>query len=228
VRQIYDNLPGGIRSLMRRSVARLHFMTITQWNLVANKKKKKRSLEIGPGPRKLKGFEAINVAWTPALDYIGDASKKLPFEDATFDLIFASHIIEHLPWYSVQSSIRDWARCLKPGGELQIWTPDALKICEAFVKYEQTGDDSGMLEDDWFLMNPEKDLVMWASGRLFAVGDRKGTVNHPNWHRAMFSPRYLKEQMEKAGLVDVRQLAPEERKGRAQGWTDLGMSGCKK
>jgi hypothetical protein len=43
----------------------------------------------------------------------------------------------------------------------------------------------------------------------------------------MFSPRYLKEQMEKAGLVDVRQLAPEERKGQAQGWTDLGMSGRK-
>jgi SAM-dependent methyltransferase len=45
----------------------------------------------------------------------------LPFEDNTFDLIIANHIIEHIPnWWK---TFCDCARILKVGGVIEIWVP---------------------------------------------------------------------------------------------------------
>ena len=63
------------------------------------------------------------------MDYVYDAGKPLPFEDNTFDLVYASHVLEHIPWYKVEEVVKEWVRILKPGGVLEVWVPDGLKIC---------------------------------------------------------------------------------------------------
>lgn len=192
-----------------------------------NKNKTYRSLEIGPGLNALPGFETMNIIDGKQVDYIGDIAKKLPFKDYSFDLIYASHVLEHVPWYQVQDSINELYRVLKKGGILEIWVPDGLKIAQAFVDFEVSGIDSTGL-DGWYRFNEEKDPCKWANGRIFTYGDGYGTLNHPNWHRAIFSPRYLQKLFTTAGFVDIVFMDTSEVRGVNHGWINLGIKGTKK
>jgi len=51
------------------------------------------------------------------------AHQRLPFEDNSFDLALANHVVEHLPG-DVVSILRDWLRVLKQGGVLGVILPD--------------------------------------------------------------------------------------------------------
>ena len=88
-------------------------------------------LEIGAGPQRIPGFETLDIVGGKHVDYVWDASKRLPFKDNTFKLIYGSHVLEHIPWYQTENVLTEWVRILNAGGRLEIWVPDALKICKA-------------------------------------------------------------------------------------------------
>lgn len=50
-----------------------------------------------------------------------DGSKPLPFKDATYDFIVASHLIEHIKEWQV--TLAEWWRVIKPGGHLVLYWP---------------------------------------------------------------------------------------------------------
>lgn len=200
--------------------------TITCVNLLRNRRKKNRQLEIGPGDKRLDGFETLNIMAEWNVDYIIDATRKLPFKENTFQLIYASHILEHVAWYQTERTLREWVRVLEPRGTLEVWVPNGLEICRVFVDYETTGEDRTHL-DGWYRFNPEKDPCKWASGRIFTYGDGTGKSAHPNWHRAVFSPRYLEKLFETVGLTEVRQMELSEVRGHNHGWINLGFQGTK-
>lgn len=199
----------------------------TKWKLRENSGNPNRRLEIGPGFERIEGFETLNILPAGNVDYLCDATQRLPFEDGAFELIYASHILEHVPWYQVESVLVEWVRVLEPGGKLEIWVPNGLKICKAFVDAELNGNNY-IDEDGWYRYNPEKDPCKWASGRVFTYGDGTGHPAHPNWHRGLFSARYLKDVMSSAGLEDVEELDSEQVRGYDHGWINLGASGRKK
>ncbi len=72
---------------------------------------------------------------------------KLPFEDAKFDVIHMSHVIEHLQPQEVYDTLKEFDRCCKPNGAIVISAPlpwsgfyDDLSHIkpyppESFVKY---------------------------------------------------------------------------------------------
>src|SRR5262245_31661987 len=202
-------------------------MATTRLNLSRNRGKAERRLEIGPGTRRIPGFETLNVLPGAEVDYVWDATRRLPFETGSFDLVYASHILEHVPWYQTQPVLDEWARILKPGGSLEIWLPNGLKICQAFVDAELHGNNY-IHEDGWYRFNEERDPCKWAAGRIFTYGDGKGRLNHPNWHRALFSPRYLRQIMERAGLEGVHEMDRREVRSTDHGWINLGMKGTKR
>ena len=193
----------------------------TARNLAKNRHLSDRMLEIGPGKERLPGFETLNVVDNEQTDYVADAAVKLPFEDDTFSVVFASHVLEHMPWYRTQGVLAEWVRVLEPGGRLEIWVPDALKVCQTVVAAE--GAALECLPDDWRAKNPAGDPYIWAAGRLFWGGN----PTYPSWHHAMFTPRYLQQCLTAAGLNDVRPLDSGERRGIDHGWINLGMVGTK-
>lgn len=191
-------------------------------NLWRNARKPRRCLEIGLGNSRLPGFETLDIAGGPNVDYVCNAAKPLPFEDNTFDLVYASHVLEHIPWYKVEEVVKEWVRILKPGGVLEVWVPDGLKICKALVQAELEGIKVADI-DSWCKFNPRKDPCIWAAGRLFWGANPK----YRSWHKAIFTPRYLKELFERAGLVDVRELDSSEVREYDHGWINLGIRGRK-
>ena len=62
----------------------------------------------------------------PGIVYL-DATRRFPFNDATFDYIMAEHMIEHVGFAEGQEMLRECFRVLKPGGRVRFATPD-LKV----------------------------------------------------------------------------------------------------
>jgi len=217
--------------LIARKITRYFFwqfqkIVLTRIRLMQNKKVPERRLEIGPGPRRIQDFETLNIMGGRQVDYVRDAAKNLPFDDNTFAVIYAGHVLEHIPWYQTVDAVKEWVRVLRPGGCLEIWVPDGLKICMTLVDYESTGKNA-IGKDGWLRFNPEKEPCKWAAGRIFAYGDGTGSLCHPNWHRALFTSRYLQKVMEQAGLREVRRMNQSEIRGDDHGWINLGMTGIK-
>ena len=194
--------------------------------LLARAPRRGRKLEIGPGPRKIEGFESLNVVGGTNVDYLWNASRRLPFSANTFEVIYASHVLEHIPWYSTEKVLTEWVRVLAPNGRLEIWVPDGLKICKAFVEAEEQG-STDYHKDGWYRFNDQKDACLWASGRVFSYGDGSGSRGHPNWHSALFSRRYLERALKKAGCRHVEPLSASQVRGHDHGWINLGLVGIK-
>jgi SAM-dependent methyltransferase len=198
----------------------------TPIKLVRNKQKERRKLEIGPGKTRIQDFETVNVIWSPCTDYIEDASKKLPFQSDSFDLVYGSHVFEHIPWYQLESVIAEWVRVLKRGGELELWVPNGLLIAQTFVSAEVEGTDETE-KDGWYKFNSERDPCVWANGRIFSYGDGKGQKSSPNWHMSLFSPRFLEKTMKVAGLENIEVMPANMVRGYDHGWINMGMKGTK-
>jgi SAM-dependent methyltransferase len=217
----------GLRFLTRGPIYRGWKVATTPLRLAARSAAGgERRLEIGPGENRIEGFETLDIATNPYADYIHDAGRALPFADGTFSIIYASHILEHVPWYQVGDVLREWVRVLAPGGRLEIWVPDGLKIAKAFVEAETQG-SRAFEEDGWFKFNEERDPCRWASGRIFTYGDGTGKTDHENWHRALFSPRYLLSLLGQAGLAECALLDRKHVRGYDHGWINLGAVGTK-
>lgn len=186
-----------------------------------------RQLEIGPGRSRIKGFETLNIRGGLNVDYVANAALPLPLKDNSFELIYASHVLEHIPWFRTVDVINDWVSKLKPGGTLEVWVPNGVKIVDAFLAAEREGSETWK-DDRWFRLNASQDPCLWAAGRLFCYGDGTNATDHPNWHRALFSVRWLKRVFELAGLENIRILNETNVRGASHGWINMGIAGEKR
>lgn len=228
------NIPAGIRSLVRPAYNYLlpfysifHRFLVTPQIIRKNRKKIVRMLEIGPGPKRLDGFETLNVIAGLEVDYVLDAAKPLPFESGSFDLIYASHVLEHIPWYQTAMVLSEWARLIKKGGTIEIFVPDGIKIAKTFVDAEEA-DPCLIAQDGWYRFNDGRDPCVWANGRIFSYGDGTGRKNDPNWHFCLFSERYLRFLLEESGFGNVVPLGASDVRGHDHGWINMGVRGVKK
>lgn len=187
-----------------------------------NKKRGHRALEIGPGPKRIEGFETVNIVYGRDVDYIADATKSLPFPSGTFDIVFASHVLEHTPWFRLDQTIEEWVRVLKPGGQLEIWVPDGHKISALIVDLE-AGLQRDEWRDDWRPFNSENDPFKWANGRLL-YGVRS---DYPSWHQAILTPKFLISLLSRAGLNHISLMEDTQTRGERHGWINLGVRGYK-
>ncbi len=169
-----------------------------------------RKIEIGPGPYPLEGFESVDCVGRPN-HWACWGVDRLPFDDNSVDLIYASHVLEHVPWQKTGDALAEAYRVLKPGGSIEVWVPDFEYIVECY-KYRTCG-------DSWRRDNPEGDTMKWINGRLYAYGD---LANH---HRAAFDAEYLRDCIVKAGFTSGGRLSKP--RGYDHGPIGLGWRGVK-
>lgn len=83
-----------------------------------------RRLHLG-GKIRVAGWEMMNVVPSPEVDHVGDARDLSRFAEASFDELYASHLIEHFDYRDeLAQTLREWWRVLIPGGFLRISVPD--------------------------------------------------------------------------------------------------------
>lgn len=175
-----------------------------------------RKLEIGPGVNSLgRDWDAMDMLDRPHVTIKHDARIfPYPVPEKTFELVYMSHVLEHIPWFQTKNCLQEVLRILAPGGTLEIWVPDLKKLVEGYLN------PSLICNDGWYKFNEEKDPVKWFNGRLFTYGP-----GEENWHRAAFDREYLERCLLSAGFVEVSPLKTP--RGYDHGWINLGVSAKK-
>lgn len=173
-----------------------------------------RRLEIGPGENPLgAGWETVDVVPRSGVEVFAKwGTEPLPFADDQFDLVYASHVLEHVPWYLTGDALREAFRVLTPGGQLEVWVPDFSVIVEAYLEQRCV--------DSWRKYNPDGDYMLSVNGRIFTYGP-----GPENYHLAVFDESYLSACLCAAGFCEVTRLdAP---RGYDHGVINLGVGGTK-
>ena len=92
-----------------------------------------RKLNLGAGDNWSKeGWEVLDHSSKTLFGFRPQAWS-LPFPDKTFDVVFTSHMIEHISHYKIEQVICEINRVLKYNGVLRILTPDLQKLATAYV-----------------------------------------------------------------------------------------------
>jgi SAM-dependent methyltransferase len=180
-----------------------------------------KMLEIGPGKTRIPGFETLDIFPGPNVDHVGDA-RRLPFKNGAYDLVYASHVIEHVPWFQLEETLKEWRRVIKTGGVLEVWTVDALKIMKEIISFEESGVWNGPRLSVWFPEAVKGDPYKFLNGRVF---NRPKGKNESEWHRGLFTPRHLLNCLNGAGFSSVQLLDRAQVRGYDHGWINLGASG---
>jgi SAM-dependent methyltransferase len=90
-------------------------------------------LNLGCGNERLAGFVNVDLLDGPAVDVVADVSRVLPFEDSAAEMIYASHVLEHLPHSAVPRVLCEWRRVLRDGGIILVAVPDLDAIARLLV-----------------------------------------------------------------------------------------------
>ena len=64
-------------------------------------------------------------------DIIHDLRKGLPLPENSVDKIYASHVLEHIPYRELINLLRELHRILNKGGELYVSVPDVSLFINA-------------------------------------------------------------------------------------------------
>ena len=63
----------------------------------------------------------------------------VPFADASFDVVYHSHVLEHMTKRDGEAFLRECFRVLKPGGVLRVAVPDLEQIARNYLRLLEAG-----------------------------------------------------------------------------------------
>jgi SAM-dependent methyltransferase len=94
-------------------------------------------LNLGAGPIwKKEGWEVLDHSCVTLLK-LRNQAWRLPYPINTFDIVFCSHMFEHISHFKIEQVICEINRVMKENGILRILTPDLKKIATAYVNNDR-------------------------------------------------------------------------------------------
>jgi predicted SAM-dependent methyltransferase len=144
-----------------------------------------RRLHIGCGDVNAPGFINLDARALAHVHIVHADLSHLPMIPAeAFELVYLSHVLEHVERRRVTDALRELRRILEPGGLLRISVPDFDKLLDLYL----------------------------AGGRAIGVieGALMGGQDRPdNYHHAVFNAAHLRAKLCEAGFSDIREWDPD-------------------
>jgi predicted SAM-dependent methyltransferase len=89
--------------------------------------------------KRSEGWKTFDIVPGPEVDFTGDCKDLSQFADGSVETIYASHVLEHVPYNrEMLKTLKGWFRVLKPGGTVMISVPDLETLCRLFVHPQLT------------------------------------------------------------------------------------------
>ena len=120
------------------------------------------------------------------VDHVGDAGDLARFETATFEAVYASHVLEHFDYKdALPATLREWHRVLSAGGMLYVSVPDMDVLASLLVLKEKL-----TLEERFHVMR-----------MLFG-----GHIDRFDYHLVGLTVDFLATYLMEAGFVNLRRV----------------------
>ena len=166
---------------------------------------------------KIPFFRAINkkiclcqMEWDDQIK-VHDLRRTFPFDDASVDIIYTSHTVEHFSKQEGERFLKECHRVLKPGGIIRVVVPDLETIISDY--------SSGKTSADMFL--DKLYVVCDTSGMGFFKRLLANQIAFP--HKCMYDTRTMLSRLRDVGvqaesrgafesdIADIAQIESEER-----------------
>jgi predicted SAM-dependent methyltransferase len=92
----------------------------------------KLRLHIGGRERK-EGWKVLNIQPGEAVDYVGDIRELSQFETGSCEMVYASHVLEHVPQGDMVATLKGVKRVLAPQGRFLVSVPDLDTLSKMIV-----------------------------------------------------------------------------------------------
>ena len=132
-------------------------------------------------------------------------NKRWPYKNDSVDIVYASHLFEHLTLPSAELFLNESYRCLAPGGVVRIVVPDLYKICKRYISEYEQSDKADPTE-----------FIMWAINmhREGQYGMKSGWMKkfilewqgYPHQHKFMYDEKSLTKKLKEKGFNEIRSL----------------------
>ena len=144
-----------------------------------------RKLHIG-GVQPAAGWEIFNAVSGPHVDHVGNAKDLSRFKDNTFQVIYASHVLEHFDYKTeLEIALQEWKRVLIPKGLLYVSVPDLDSLA-------------------WLLLQKDKlctDERFFVMRMIFG-----GHMDQHDYHHVGLNGEFLTAYLKKAGFHNIRRV----------------------
>jgi SAM-dependent methyltransferase len=160
---------------------------------------------------------------------VWDLRRGIPFEDNVFDVVYHSHVLEHIDRTQAKGFLEECRRVLKPGGAIRVVVPDLETLARRYVHALDTLEIPGSKQvradavegmiDQMIVRTPVARLQRPAIVRLvehLLLGD---TDQSGVLHRWMYDRQSLGELLLTSGFDDVHQV--DARTSRIAGWNEF-------
>jgi predicted SAM-dependent methyltransferase len=98
-----------------------------------------------------------------------DLRRPLPFQDASFDVVYHSHVLEHFGKIEGKNFLVECARVLRPKGVLRVAVPDLEQIVRHYLASLEkglSGDVAAQRNYDWMMLELYDQTVRSRSGGM--------------------------------------------------------------
>lgn len=183
------------------------------------KKNKNTCLYIGVGPRPIHPQHLLAMEklmptfgfsdWDLIDKYVVEPgtlnydATSLPYDDASVDAIYTSHLLEHLGFKEVQSALVEWKRVLAPEGKLMINVPDMEWAAGMLLQMRGLNFNTSVEE-------PYKSIFTFKESDLFNTPQMMMEVIYGNqdhegeFHKSGYTKESLKKILEDQGFRNIK------------------------
>lgn len=100
-------------------------------------------LNLGCGNHYHPDWTNVDIIATGKDVIIHDLTQGIPFPNASFDVVYHSHVLEHIPKTEAESFLKECSRVLRPQGILRVVVPDLEQIARTYlIALEQANEGS--------------------------------------------------------------------------------------
>ena len=105
-----------------------------------------------------------------------DLSRGIPLGDNSCDVVYHSHVLEHIRRGDAPAFIAECFRVVKPGGIIRIAVPDLERICRAYLEKMDgalAGDRAAEADYDWIMLELLDQTTRERSGGMMGAWLRR-------------------------------------------------------